>query len=241
MRRIFAYFINLAGLMLSAGASLCAQDTLIYPLKIRAGIETIGPVTYFSDPDILSADAFVSYDLNEKKSVFAGAGILDYKYSQYNYYYTSRGLFLKGGLDFNLLAAEKANGRYWAGIGLRYGLSYFKSSFPSFSFENYWGKVESGIAEKSSLGHFFEVSPGVRTEIFRNLSMGWNVSLRFLLYSGTGRDIKAIYIPGFGDGNKKVVPAISYYLVWSIPFKKITVITKPPEPEEEESDTGTRD
>ena len=33
-------------------------------------------------------------------------------------------------MDFNLLKPDKSLGKYWAGIGLRYGLSRFTSEVP---------------------------------------------------------------------------------------------------------------
>jgi hypothetical protein len=237
MRRISVYFISLLIAVLSSSAFIKAQDTILVPLKIKAGIEVSGPVTYFTDKNILNSEAYISADLNEKKSLFLSGGFLSYKYSQYNYNYQNKGAFLKAGIDFNLLKPDKAAGRYWAGIGLRYGISLFNSEFPSFKKDNYWGTTESSIPKKTSWGHFIEVSPGVRTEIFRNLSLGWNVNMRMLVHSGAGKNLKPIYIPGYGNGTKTVVTGLNYFIVWSIPYKKINVILKkevPQEPEEPE-------
>jgi hypothetical protein len=242
MRKTSAYFISTLILSLFLAEGILAQDTIVFPLKIKVGAEVSGPAIYFTDKNILNTEGNVSVDLNEKRAVFFGTGYLNYKYSQYNYEYFNKGLFFKGGVDFNLLKPEKSIGRYWAGIGLRYGLSIFNSGFPSFTKENNWGKTESSIAAKTSTGHFIEIAPGVRTELFRNLSVGWNVSLRMLIYSSAGKNLKPIYIPGFGNGSKTVVPGINYYIVWSIPYKKIKVaprIEVPEEPEETEEQGKT--
>ncbi len=128
------------------------QDTVTIPLKIRAGIEVSGPVIYFTDKNILNTEGYLSVDLNEKLGVYFGAGYSDYKYSQYNYEYLNKGIFFKAGVDFNLLKPEVAMGKYWAGIGIRYGLSSFTSETPSFRHENYWGTTNSSLAPETKHG-----------------------------------------------------------------------------------------
>jgi len=240
MRKIFGYFINIL-MLLSAGSFIVrAQteppDTVEIPLKIRIGAEVTGPVIYLTDNNNLNAEGFISADLNERWGVFLGAGYSDFRYSQYNYEYLSKGLFLKAGVDINFLRPEKAMGKYWAGIGLRYGLSSFTYEVPVFEFENYWGTITSSIPSSDYLGHYLEASPGFKAEMFRNFSMGWSVNIRRLIYTGAGKDLRPIYFPGYGSGGETISYGISYYLMWNIPYKKINVLVKK-EPEETE-ETG---
>ena len=237
MRRTFVYFISLLLSSLSSLMHLNAQDTTLITLKIKAGIEVSGPVIHYFDKNILNTEAFVSIDLNEKFAAVLGAGYLNYAYSQYNYDYLSKGTFARAGIDFNLLKPEKSQSKYWAGIGLRYGVSVFTSETPSFQQENYWGIATSSIAQETRWAHFIEVSPGVRTEIFRNFTMGWTINLRLLLYNGAGKDTRSIYLPGFGNAANPVSAGIGYFFVWNIPYKKIRVIQKKEEPEQPE-DSG---
>ena len=168
-----------------------------------------------------------------------GAGYLNFRYSQYNYNYLNTGIFIRAGVDFNLLKPDKSMGKYWGGIGLRYGISLFNSEVASFQRDNYWGTTISSIAPQTNWGHFIEVSPGVRAEIFRSFSIGWTISLRMLLYAGTGKDLRPIYLPGYGNGTKTISTGLNYFIVWNIPYKKINVIIKKEEPEETE-DTGVK-
>jgi len=216
-----------------------AQDTVLIPLKIKVGLEVSGPGIYFSDKNILNAEGYISVDRNEKMAFTLNAGYLDYKYSQYNYKYLTKGSFLRAGVDFNLLKPKKSQGKYWAGIGLRYGLSVYNSEVPSFKKENYWGTVFSSVGTHTNWAHFIEVSPGVRADVLKNLSIGWTVSLRKLIYSGSGNNLKPIYLPGYGNTGKSVSTGISYFIVWNIPFKKINVIIKKEEPEETENEEGS--
>lgn len=236
MRRTLTYFISLLALLLSLTREANSQDTVDVPLKIRAGLELSGPAIYFLDKTILNTEGYLGLDLNEKKTVLFGGGYTDYSYSQYNYNYKSKGFFFKGGLDFNLLAVKKADGKYWAGVGFQYGISRFSSELPFYKTDNYWGTVASSVGRRTSWGHFIEAAPSVKAEVFRNVSIGWKINIRMLLYSGSGKDYRPLYIPGFGNAGKRISTGASYFITFNIPYKRITVITKPPEPEEPEEE-----
>ena len=240
MGRTFAYSISLLLPLSCILTQVQGQDTIPIPLKIKVGLEVSGPAIYYTDKNILSAEGYLSVDLDEKKSAFFAAGYLNYKYSQSNYSYLNKGSFIRVGIDFNLLQPDKSLGKYWVGIGLRYGLSRFTSEVPFYKKEDYWGTTSSSIAQKANWGHFVEVSPGVRAEIFRNFSMGWSISLRALVYTGTGKDLRPVYFPGYGDGTKNITAGLSYFVVWNIPYKKINAIIKkePPEEPEEKSNAN---
>lgn len=239
MKRTSAYFINILLVLFSGWAAADAQDTVYVPLKIKVGAEVSGPVRYFTDKNILTTEATVSVDLNEKTTAMIGGGYVDYRYSQYNYNYTANGVFFRAGMDFNLMGPKKSQGKYYTGIGFHYGLSSFSSEVPSFTVDNYWGTLTISIPRRTGIAHFVEATPGVRAEIIRNLSIGWNINIRVLLSSGTGSDIRTLYLPGFGDAGKKVGTSLTYFISWNIPYKTKRVIILPPAPEEDEDEIGT--
>lgn len=236
MRRTSVYFISILAVTICGFGQIKAQDTLLIPLKIKVGLEVSGPATYYIEKKNLSTEGYIAVDLNEKTTALLGAGYLNYKYSQYNYDYLNSGIFFKVGAEFNLLKPEKAMGKYWGGLGLHYGVSIFNSEVPSFHKDNYWGTLYSSIPRNTYWGHFIEATPGVRAELFRNFSIGWTISIRMLLYSSAGKAIRPIYFPGFGNGSKTISTGLNYFIVWNIPYKKITVITKKEEPAEEPDD-----
>jgi hypothetical protein len=241
MWKIFAYSISLILFLNCRLIQVQAQDTIPIPLKIKVGLEVSGPAIYYSDKNILNEEGYISVDLDEKYSAVLAAGYLNFKYSQYNYTYFNRGSFIRIGMDFNLLKPDKSQGKYWAGIGLRYGLSRFNSKVPSFQMTDYWGTASSSLPSKTNWGHFLEACPGVRAEIFNHFSIGWSISIRMLLYTGTGRDLRPVYFPGFGDGTKTLAAGMNYYIVWNIPYKKINAILKKPVPEDTEDTEDNSD
>lgn len=233
-KKTYVSFISLAltlvTMQLTAQDAGEKKDSVDVPLNIKVGVDILGPAMYMADRNILSTEAYLAADLNEKMGISLGGGISEYRYTQYNYDYRNQGFYMKAGIDLNLLKPEVSRGKYWGGIGLRYGLSSFTYEVPEFSYENYWGQSFSKIEKKSAWGHYIEISPGFRARIFSNLSMGWSVHLRRLLFTGTGKDLRPIYFPGFGKGDQPTSSAISYYLVWNINYKTIRVKIKTDEP-----------
>lgn len=238
MKITSAYFIDFILVLFIGCSSVQAQDTVYVPLKIRAGVEFIGPVIYYIDKNILATEGNLSIDLNERRTAMIGGGYVDYSYSQYNYDYRANGIFFKTGMDFNLMGPQKSRGKYFTGIGFHYGLSRFSSEVPLLRTENYWGAVETSVPKRSGLAHYLEATPSVRAEIFRNLSIGWSINIRFLLHSGTGNELRMLYLPGFGDAGKRVSTGISYFISWNIPYRTKRVIILPPPPEEEEEEAA---
>ncbi len=242
MSKTFAYSISLAFFLTFLQCQVKAQDTITYPLRINVGFEASGPVIYYSNRNLQSLEGYVSLDLDEKRSVSMNIGYLNYKYSQYNYSYMNIGNYVRLGIDFNLLKPERSMGKYWAGIGLKYGLTRYNSVTPELSKENYWGLTSSSIPGRKNWGHFVEIDPGVRAEMFKYFSMGWTINLRMLVHAGGSKDLRPIYLPGFGNATKTISAGLSYFLIWNIPYKKIRVIPKKEvteEPDEEDNTNKT--
>ena len=232
MRRISAYYISL--LIITCNLSISAQDSIKINLNIRTGFDIYGPASYFSNRNNLNLEGFLALDRDSKKSFVLEAGYQNFRYSQYNYSYTSNGVFIRAGIDFNMIKPFAAEGKYFAGIGLRYGLSIYSSGVPSFNHENYWGTESGSVASSFHVAHFVEVTPGIKTEIFKNISIGWNLRLRLMVYSGTGKDLKPVSVPGYGNGAKSFSPGINYHVILNIPYKSVFV--KPEKAPEKETE-----
>jgi hypothetical protein len=189
LRRIYAYIISL--ILLVPATEINAQkpaapeppDTVFIPLSVRAGIDLVGPVVYFTNKNNLTTEAYVSADLNEKKSLFLSGGYSKFAYTQYNYTFNAKGVSFKAGVDFNLLKPQTAMGKYWAGVGFHYGISSFSYDIPTITFQNYWGTFSSSLPRQNGWAHFIEIAPGFRAKMFGSLSLGWTLSLKKMIYS----------------------------------------------------------
>lgn len=222
MRRTYVFFISILLQIFMFSAS--GADTLLFPLKIRAGIDLYGPVYRFAEKNNNTLEGIFIIDRDTSFSWLVSAGHQKYSYSQYNYEYSAGGLFLKLGAEINAISPVVSKGKYFAGAGLKYAVSFYTYEAPFINSENYWGEVNSSIARRSRVAHFIEVSPGIRTEVFNNIMIGWSVHLRLLIFSGAGKNLRPVYIPGYGDATKSFSPGLSYYLIWSIPYRLERII-----------------
>ncbi len=224
-------FISLFLLM---GSRAVSQDTVTFPLHFRAGFDISGPVLHLLNDDLISYGVLASLDLNQAISLNAGLRYTTFSAVEYNYNFSSQGTSLVIGADYNFMKPKTAQGKYYAGIGLRYGLSFYGQEASGIKYTNKWGEGESSIPLSHHTGHYLEITPGVRAELFRGVTIGWNVFMRLLISSGAGKDINPMWMPGFGDTSSRMATGAEYYISFSFPYKKIKVIIKPKREEEEE-------
>ncbi|MBN1387274.1 MAG: hypothetical protein JW965_02440 [Bacteroidales bacterium] len=218
MRRIFKFSISISLLLCSLLLNAQEADTIEARKSISAGFDITGPVLYALDKTKYNYEGHLSYRLNYKYYIVCEPGYSSYSYKQYNYEYNSEGWFVRIGTDIGMLEPVASKINHFAGIGLRYCLSVFEQETPSISTENYWGKVNTSIPRNSVHAHFLEIQGGVKTELVRNLLIGWSVKLRTLIYSSGKNEKKAVYIPGMGTTGASFIPSVSYYIIYRIPF-----------------------
>jgi hypothetical protein len=218
-------------------AAVEPPDTVYVPLSVRVGVDLAGPILYLTDRNNLNTEAFISVDLSEKRTLFLSGGYSKYAYTQYNYSFNAKGVNFKAGMDFNLLKPKTGMGMYWAGIGIHYGLTSFGYEIPVISHTNYWGSFSSTIPSQRGWAHFVEITPGFRAQLFGNISLGWSLSLRKMIYSGVSKESGPIYFPGYGKATKSFTPGINYYITWNFKYKTIRVLIQKEAPQEPESDT----
>jgi len=223
MRKIFAFFISTC---LSTTAFSQISDSLLYPIGIRISVDLAGPLLHLYDPTSLTFEGKIDFDLNGNNAVALEGGYLDYTYSQYNYDYNCTGLYFRAGTDYNLLSPKKSGGKYFAGVGFRYGIAFFSQDVPWYKYENAWGIVEGAIEPHRVTGHFVEVSPGMRAEIFKNVSMGWRIRLAKLIYQSSPESVRPVVVPGIGSISSSISYGFSYYLTVNIPYGKKMIYIK---------------
>jgi hypothetical protein len=230
---MWRYFISIIFVVASGICKLQAQDTIMFPLKFRVGFDLVGASKYFYDKDRANLEFYLSADLDEKKTVIFFTGITDYVYPRYRdetfimYKVNAKGFYTKAGVDFNMLQTSKAEGKYFLGVGLRYGISNSSYGVSEINMENYWERYRTSIPTSKVWGHFIEAAPSARVEVNKNLSLGLSGSVRRLIYAGTEKELRPLYLPGYGEGPKLFSFAFNYFIIWNIPYKEKRVITRP--------------
>ncbi|MDZ7635765.1 MAG: DUF6048 family protein [Bacteroidales bacterium] len=227
-------------LFLLAGSSAVSQDTVTVPMNIRAGFDLSGPIMQLIGSELTSYGMNASVDINSAFAVTAGIRYSTFETSDYSYDFMSRGTSVVAGTDYNFIKANVSGGRHYAGIGVRYGLSFYSEEAPVIRYNNEWGAGESSVPLSQHTGHFLEITPGVRTQIFQGVTLGWNIYMRMLISAGAGKDLKPVWMPGYGPGTRGITTGAEYYISISIPYKKIKVVIRPKQeqPEEEEGEEG---
>lgn len=218
------FFISL---LLLAGLRTTAQDTVTLPLNLRAGFDLSGPVMKLAGSDLISYGGIVSADLNENISASVRLRYSSFLSSENSYDFMSKGVSVVAGADYNFLKPRMSAGKYFTGIGLGYGLSFYSQEASVIEYTNEWGTGSTSSPLTHHTGHFIEMTPGVRTELFPGVTIGWNLVLRMLISSGAGSDMKPVWMPGFGDATSRMSTGAEYYLSLTIPYKKIRVVIKP--------------
>lgn len=213
------------------------QDTISFPLRLGLGAALYSPVSALAGVYPRGFEINGIYDINERIAVAVDGGYSRFVHESYNYRYENNGLYMRMGIDYNLLNPVLAEGRYFAGGSVRYGLSGFTHTSPSIEYDSYWGTHTTSTESSFQMAHFLDVSPGIRAGLFKNVFIGWSVNMRVLLSSGAGKDLRAVEIPGFGNGSKRFSAGLNYYISVRIPYRTKTVIWIKPvreDPEEPE-------
>jgi hypothetical protein len=234
-KRTCIFFISI---FLMAGGRAVSQDTVTVPLHLRAGFDLSGPLMKLINNELISYGVLTSADVNSALTLSAGIRYSSFHREQHNYDFSSHGTSIVAGADYNFIKAKTSEGRYYAGIGLRYGISIYREEAPMIKYTNEWGAGESGLPVSHHAGHFLEITPGVRTELLPGLTIGWNLYMRLLISAGAGKDLKPVWMPGYGAATSGMTTGAAYYISLSIPYKKIKVIIKPRTPETEGEDEG---
>jgi len=140
---------------------------------------------------------------------------------------TTRGSYLKGGVDYNLY-------KNWLNMdnlvfsGFRLGFSNFNhtlNSFTVFNTSQYWApQFSSSNAQefKNLYGVWFEVLIGAKVEVLKNTYLGINLQLKANIVDKDPSNFSNVYIPGFNKttDNSIIGVGFGYTLSYKIPFTK---------------------
>jgi hypothetical protein len=197
-----------------------AQEERIRGLRIGYDLSRLA--LYWVEPERKAFE--LSADIEIKRNFFftSEAGTQKYNLSDSLYRYTSSGPYLRVGLDYNILKNKAENQYEMVFGGLRYGYSRLNQSADNIIIgENYWGEGDITELETSTIqAHWIEAAIGVRAELFKYVFIGWSFRWRVMLYQSKIPEMKPIYIPGYGRGEKKSLIGFNYYIYISIPLGK---------------------
>ncbi|MCC8188237.1 MAG: DUF6048 family protein [Bacteroides sp.] len=181
--------------------------------------------------DYMSSE--ISIEANLKNRFYpvleAGFGTTD-TWNDNGIHYKSAAPFFRIGMNYNTM--YKKNSRNYLYVGARYGFSTFTYDVKSMEFEDplfggslsnpnliddiWWGSVPYNHSGMKGTLHWFEIVTGVRARIWKDLSMGWTVRLKYHLSSSTSEYGDPWYVPGFGKYSSNL--GVTYTITYKLPF-----------------------
>lgn len=224
---IFISFILFPGMAL--GQSTKKVDGLLEKQQVQGitlGINLEGPIGRIFDADRSAFSAVTHLNLSPGWFFRGEAGFENLVFSEENaeersYRYESNGSFLKAGLLYDFFSVDEVGNNDNIFVGLNYGFALQEHRSGGYTIKNdYWGDFHGSESAYVMNTHWLELSAGPRTELFKNLYMGWTVNLRVKILQDNARELQPYSVPGFGNGNNTVNVGFSYVIEYMIPWKR---------------------
>lgn len=189
--------------------------------QLRFGFDVFKPILYGFDKQRKAFDFELDY-YYKKESYWVleggwGSGQQDSLYLSYK----SSNVFFRGGYNKGILTRLFPNDWDMAFIGLRYGLAFIDRSPATFTIiDPIWGNTSGTIPGKNIFAHWFEITGGVRVELFKGLFTGWTVRGKFIFNGKQLKELPPSYIAGYGRGDKPSIFDFNFYVDYAIRWKK---------------------
>lgn len=210
----------------AAGKSFSPADTVTekkktpkppYVHQFRAGFDLSRIAANLMFPSRQNYEIQMDYLLRNNLYVVAetgfGKGTIDYE----NLKYSNTGYYFKIGVDKSFLDIISAKDFDIGFIGIRYGAGPGNRKEATYIVPSVFGSSTSGtLAAQSYFVHWGEITGGVKVEVLRNIFLGWNVRMRFLLNPGVFKELSPAFIPGYGKGDKSTAFDINFYASYAI-------------------------
>jgi hypothetical protein len=187
---------------------------------IRVGIDVSAISRNFLEPEVGQYEFVIDGEFKYNWFAVLEGGFANAAATKEAYSYSSEGMFIKAGVDYNLLKRPLVTNNDLFLVGLRYGFSSTQHQAPEYSITNpYWGDY-SGVVEESVFNlHFIEFSGGVRTEVFRNFFLGWNIKTKVRLAKTGDSLINPYFIAGYGHGKRRAPVTAHFYVLYRMNFR----------------------
>jgi len=222
MQKISGYIISLL-LLLPVWCS--AQDTIRYPINAMRGIRIGVDVSRLLLPVIYKGERIgfeATADMHIKDNLFAAAeaGLLHVNLNSDDFHYSGNGVYAKVGVDNNLLKSRRPNSNDIVYAGGRYGFSMFSHYADQLTIPgHFWPDATEQVIPKNFMhAHWVELLLGVKAEVLKNLYVGLNFRLKFMIVSPKDNYSTPYQIPGYGNGSEGFAIGINYCVSYNIHF-----------------------
>ena len=201
--RIFLFTISLILFSSTTLLAQTAKDSIQFKEKygLRVGVDLSKPLRTILDEDYSGFEILGDYRVYKDYYLAAEIGNEKMDYSEDNLSVTSKGSYIKLGVDYN--AYEN-----WAGmenmifVGLRYGFATFSQTLNEYAIytdtQFFPPNIVQGPFETSGLTtSWIELMVGMKVELFNNVFLGANLQLKRRIAQSTPTNFDNLTIPGF--------------------------------------------
>ena len=129
-------------------------------------------------------------------------------------YYTIEGDYFKLGLEYQL----SINPKNFLSLGGKYATSKYSDNGKFLVGSEFWDDYQQEFGGDNYQAQWVEVVINTETRMAKNLYLGAEISLRFMIDFDSREDIPVYAIPGYGRHFDKSLPAINLYIKYKIPF-----------------------
>lgn len=210
-------FLTLVVLFLQAAHAQYPDDRK-YGLRLgldlsRIAVHYIQP--YRTDLEVnadvrVDSDLYVAFDGGWNKGNINNKPVFSYN---------SSGLFVRAGVDYNLLKRQYLSENNIFYIGVRYGVARMRREIPQYTVSDpYWGNISGSFDKKTLLPQWAEFVMGLKAEVLQNLFLGWSFRLRILTTPKVDKVVRPYLIPGYGNGLHNAIFDFNYGISYKIPL-----------------------
>jgi hypothetical protein len=187
---------------------------------LRIGYDVSRLALYILEPERTAFELSADMEVKLNYYITTELGMQQYRSEDSLFTYHADGFYGRIGMDYNILKKRAANQYEMVFAGIRYGYSRLDHDAENIYIrDNYWNPVVQTQMETAVIhAHWIEAAAGVRAELFRNIFIGWSFRWRIMLYQTRVPEMKPIYIPGYGRGEKKSLIGFNYYIYVRIPL-----------------------
>ncbi len=201
-KRILRYTISFC--LLLAFSVQAQTDTTKRKGLVRLNIDLLSPVYgYFSDAPAkrMGGEAMLEISKNDTLFYILEGGFHKMDYTRDLFQTTSSGLFLRAGVNRNLMKYYDKKDKDIVYIGARVSTCTYQLGYPVFNNDStYFGKGASNVVPSANYMAFWvEGVFGTRIEVVKNLFLGADLRGALMVYHTNQSEYKTLFVPGFGN------------------------------------------
>jgi hypothetical protein len=200
-----------------------AQERLVKDRGVRFGTDVSKFVLPLFYPETRGYELLADFQILDNIFIAGEYGISNTKLDtdSYKFNYDLNGSYIKLGLIKNILKHDDVTKNDLLFVGFRYSFSRFKHKASNISIiDEQWDEVTIAETEEISLScHSIDLVAGVKTELFKNIYIGWTIRGMIRLELKSDNIMSPYFIPGFGKGDKNAAIGFNYSIYYRIPYK----------------------